>query len=307
MPEVSVIIVNWNARQYLARCLAALAEHGAGVDYDLWVVDNASEDDSVAFVQRAYPQAHLIVNAQNVGFARANNQAMAQSTGRFLLLLNSDAFLQAGALEALLQAMRDHPDTGIAGAQLFYEDGRLQRSCYAFPTLASELWQTLWLDRLFPHSRVFGGYQMTWWAMDTPREVDWVMGACILVRREALEQVGGFDETFFMYSEETDLCYRMKQAGWKVRYVPEARVVHVWGGSANLAGRETLIRLYQSRVQFFRKHYGPVTAFFYKLLLGCSSLARTTMGWVISVVLRQPGAQNQSRAYWQLFRRVHLF
>ncbi|HCE17434.1 MAG TPA: glycosyltransferase family 2 protein [Anaerolinea thermolimosa] len=307
MPEVSVIIVNWNARQYLARCLAALVEHGAGVDYDLWVVDNASEDDSVAFVQQAYPQAHLIMNAQNVGFARANNQAIAQSTGRFLLLLNSDAFLQAGALESLLQAMRNHPDTGIAGAQLFYEDGRLQRSCYAFPTLASELWQTLWLDRLFPHSRVFGGYQMTWWAMDTPREVDWVMGACILVRREALEQVGGFDESFFMYSEETDLCYRMKQAGWKVRYVPDARVVHVWGGSANLAGRETLVRLYQSRVQFFRKHYGPLTAFGYKLLLGFSSLVRTAMGWVISTVFRRPGVQNQSRAYWHLFRRVHLF
>lgn len=307
MPEVSVIIVNWNARQYLAHCLAALVEHGAGVDYDLWVVDNASEDDSVAFVRETYPQAHLIVNAQNVGFARANNQAIAQSTGRFLLLLNSDAFLQAGALEALLQVMRNHPDTGIAGAQLFYEDGRLQRSCYAFPTLASELWQTFWLDRLFPHSRVFGKYQMTWWAMDTPREVDWLMGACILVRREALEQVGGFDETFFMYSEETDLCYRMKQAGWKVRYVPEARVVHVWGGSANLVGRETLIRLYQSRVQFFRKHYGAAAAFFYKLLLGFSSLARTTLGWVVSAVLRRPGAQNQSQAYWQLFRRVHLF
>lgn len=307
MPEVSIIIVNWNAREYLLRCLRAIAAHAGGVDYDVWIVDNASTDDSVAAVRREFPQANLIVNPENVGFSRANNQAIRQSTGEYLLLLNSDAFLHPGTLPRLLQEARGHPDTAITGCKLIYEDGTFQPSCYGFPTLATELWQTLWLDRLFPHSRIFGKYRMTYWQMDDAREVDWLMGACMMAPRTALEQVELFDEQIFMYSEETDLCFRLKKAGWKVRFVPDVQVTHIWGGSSSQVREETLLRLYQSRVQFFRKHYGALTALLYKGMLRINSLVRSMAGMAAFFFSRSDARRTKALSYWRLFRSVRAF
>lgn len=307
MAKIAVLIVNWNTRDYLVRCLEALEAHRGAHEVEVWVVDNASTDDSVCYVKQHFPSVHLIENSENIGFTRANNQAYSLTSGDYVLLLNSDAFILEGALDRLVEVMERYPDTGIAGAQLYYEDGSLQPSCYAFPTLTTELWQTLWLDRLFPKSRVFGKYLMTFWSMDDLRVVDWLMGSCMLVRRSAIEQIGLFDESYFMYSEETDLCYRMQQAGWKTRYVPSAKSVHVWGGSSNQVGKETLVRLYQSRVLFFRKHYGAVAAALYKLILRLNSLLRSIAGSVGFLFLRKDEMLEKTRSYWHLFRMVRAF
>ncbi len=307
MAELAVVIVNWNTAAYLERCLNAVYAAQGGLDLEVWVVDNASQDGSVALVRSRFPQVQLIANPENVGFARANNQALRALRAEFALLLNSDAFLQAGSLERMLAAMRAHPECGGLGCRLLNPDGSLQRSCYAFPTLATEVWQTLWLDRLFPRSPVFGKFLMTDWAMDEAREVDVVMGACLLLRRQALEQVGLLDEDYFMYSEEVDLCYRLAQAGWKVRYAPEAEAVHIWGGSSGLVKVESLLRLYRSRVQFFRKHYGAGTAAAYKGLLYLNSLSRAVSGRLAYVFSQKEALLQKTQGYWRLFQIVGGF
>ncbi len=302
-----MVIVNWNTRGYLERCLSALSDHRGQFSLEVWVVDNASTDDSVAYLQQHHPYVKLIHNSENVGFSRANNQAIRQSLSEFVLLLNSDAFLLDGALDRLMSVLRQHPKTGVVGAQLLYEDRRLQRSCYSFPDLATELWQTLWLDRVFPKSTIFGKYLMTYWEMNDLREVDWLMGACVMIRKQALNEVGLFDESFFMYSEETDLCYRMHEGDWEILYVPEAQCIHIWGGSSRQLKKETLVRLYQSRVKFFRKHYGAVPASLLKLLLRINSLLRSVGGALAYIFSRENSLLEKTRSYWHLFRAVGAF
>lgn len=304
MPDVSIILVNWNARELLMRSLRAIQDTKAGLDMEVIVVDNASTDDSVAQTRQAYPSTIIVQNAENTGFAQANNQGMAIATAPFYLLLNTDAFLHEGALEHMLAHMRAHPQAGALGCKLFYEDGSLQRSCSTFPTVATELWQALFLDRLFAASLIFGKYMMTWWNMNDAREVDVVMGACMLLRREAIEQVGGFDTGFFMYSEEVDLCYRLKKAGWQVRYTPDAIATHIWGGSSQKVPRETFLRLYASRVRFFRKHYGRVPTLLYKAVLCASTLARSIGGSVYSIFTRNDRARRGAGNYGSLLRAL---
>jgi GT2 family glycosyltransferase len=300
MPVLSIIIVNFNAEKLILRCLQAVYETAGPLECEVIVVDNASTDQSVQAVQQNYPQVKLIRNQENVGFAKANNQAAGVARGRYLLLLNSDAFVHAGTISTLVKYMVSNPDTGAASCRLVYEDGSLQRSCYSFPTPFTELWQTLWLDRLFPRSPIFGKFRMTYWNYDTHRDVDWVMGAVIILRREVVEQEGLFDEEYFMYSEEMDLCYRLKQAGWKVSFVPEATATHLWGGTSRQNKELAFIRLYKSRVLFFRKHYGPIMTVFYKLVLYLGSLVRVLGGTITGLFRKNQDIQRQTHNYWVL-------
>jgi GT2 family glycosyltransferase len=306
--DVSIMIVNWNTRDLLVRCLRAVYDTIRGLEFEVIVVDNASTDDSVATLREQFAHVRLIENQENVGFARANNQAINAARGRYVLLLNSDAFLHTGAVETLVEYMDQHAEVGAAGCMLFYEDGTLQRSCSAFPTVWTELWQALWLDRLFPTHPLFGKYWMMYWKMDDARQVDVVMGACMMLRRQALEQVGLLDEQFFMYSEEVDLCYRLKQAGWQVCFVPEATATHIWGGTARKVQREeTFLRLYASRALFFRKHYGRLTTLLYKWVLALGSLLRVVIGPLAAAIRNDEYNHRSSRNYGLLLRSLWAF
>jgi GT2 family glycosyltransferase len=305
--DISIVVVNWNTKDLLQRALSCIYSTVEDLSHEVIVVDNNSDDGSQEMLQTKFPQVRLIQNRENVGFARANNQGLAIAEGRYLLLLNSDAFLQPGALKTMVRVMDAFPDTGAAGCRLYYEDGSLQPSAYSFSTLSTELWQALWLDRLFPSSRLFGKYRMSYWHFDDQRVVDWVMGACILLRADAIRQVGGLDERFFMYSEEMDLCYRLKQAGWKVRFIPNASAIHVWGGSSYQLPEQTFLRLYNSRALFFRKHYGPVNAWLYKLLLAFSSLVRVAVGLTAAVVKPKKDISLSLHNYWRLMLLVWGF
>lgn len=313
MPSLSIILVNWNTQDLLLRCLRDVYHTAGDLDLEVILVDNASSDGSVAAVRRDYPQVHIIENRENAGFARANNQGMRAAHSPYLLLLNTDAFVHPGTLQKLVAHMESTSDTGVAGCRLYYEDGRLQRSVTSFPTLATELWQALFLDRLFPRSPVFGKYQMTYWEMEDLREVDSVMGAVMILRRKALDQVGLFDEGYFMYSEEVDLCYRIKKAGWKVRYLPDATATHIWGGSARKVPAETFLRLYRSRVRFFRQNYGSGQAALYKGVLALNCLPRVVFGGAVALVTgllpppRGDKIQNSVQNYWRLLRSLGTF
>lgn len=263
-PLLSVVIVNWNTRALLAECIAAVAREAASAAYDIWVVDNGSTDDSVVMLRRDFPHVHLIESKVNLGFAGANNLAMQRSTGHYLLLLNTDAIVRPGAIQALLQLAETAPRAGIVGAHLLNPDGTFQASYTNFPTLWQEFLILSTLGR-----RLRGPRYPSHPAEEDkgPQRVDYVEGACLLVRRAALEQVGGLDEGYFMYAEEVDWCKRMRAAGWEVWYTPAAQVVHIGGASSANRKPNREADLYRSRVRYFRTYHGGLQAGLLKAMI----------------------------------------
>jgi N-acetylglucosaminyl-diphospho-decaprenol L-rhamnosyltransferase len=230
----------------------------------------------------------LIENSDNAGFARANNQAVAQSSGDYVLLLNPDTEVLPGALEALVQFLRQHPKAGAVGARILNPDGSLQISCYPAPTLMRELWRLLHLDALRP----YGVYHMSEWDTGAPREVDTLLGACILLPRTALAQVGSLDEDYFFTGEEIDLCCRLQQARWRIYWVPRAQVIHYGGQSARLVMELTFLRLYEGKVLYFRKRQGRLAARAYKVILSLAALLRLLLS-PLAWLGRSPRRQQQ--------------
>jgi GT2 family glycosyltransferase len=245
--DLSIIIVNWNTVGLLSDCLKAIYDHPASRSFEVIVVDNASTDGSPAMVRQDFPGARLIENSENVGFARANNQAIRESRGGCILLLNSDAFVDPVAISYMLRAMYADPSVGIVGANLFYPDGSPQLSHGPLPSLGSEVQSLFGLDKdgqITPQD--FGE--------SVSIETGYTKGACMLLKREMLDQIGLLDERFYFYSEEIDLCCRAHQAGWKVVHSPSAKVIHVGGGSAGPSANRYLM-LYQAKLNYFAKHH----------------------------------------------------
>ncbi len=253
MSQISVIIVNWNTRELLAQCLAAVFANPAPPAFEVWVVDNGSTDGSPEMVAARYPDVKLIKNARNGGFSHANNQVLKQITAPYALLLNPDAILQPGALSSMWTWMEAHPAAGVVGPTLVNPDGSFQAAGNDFPGLITQ-----WLIIAGLAHRLLGPYFPSHGPSQTETAVrtDWMGGACLLARTQAIQTVGNLDEEFFMYSEETDWCYRMWQAGWEVYWLPKARCVHWRGQSSRQAQILTPARLAQASYLFFHKHYG---------------------------------------------------
>jgi hypothetical protein len=277
------VIVNWNTRELLAECLTSLYDTITDPTFDVWVVDNASTDGSVEMVRNDFPGVHLIVNAHNEGFARANNLAMARSRGRYLLLFNSDALALPGAVQALVRLADAEPRAGIIGARLLNPDGSFQASYTPFPSLRQEFLILTGLGRLL-HGRQYPSRGPE--EHKGPQVVDYVEGACLLVRRQAMEEVGGLDEGYFMYAEEVDWCYTMKRAGWQVWYQPAARIIHLGGGSSRQRRTQREADLYRSRVRFFRKHYGDTAATGLKMLIYALTVLKIGVHGALRLVSR---------------------
>jgi GT2 family glycosyltransferase len=253
--DVSIVIVNWNTRDLLRNCLASIYKEAGTVDFEVIVVDNASCDGSVAMVKREFPQVNLLENSDNKGFAVANNQAMAIAKGQYVLLLNSDTVILDNAIETTVDFADAHKDVAVLGGRVLNVDQTLQRTCFMFPSVLNMLLAATYLYKLFPKSRFFGREQMAWWDRGDVKEVDVVTGCFALVRKTAIEQVGLMDERFFMYCEETDWCYRFRQAGWKVLFTPDAQIIHLGGQSSKQMPVEMSLQLRGSILQFIRKHH----------------------------------------------------
>jgi N-acetylglucosaminyl-diphospho-decaprenol L-rhamnosyltransferase len=268
--DLSIVIVSWNTRTLLAQCLASIEATAGDLAYDLWVVDNASGDGSVAMVRERFPQVHVLENQTNVGFAAANNQAIPQTTGSLILLLNSDTIVQPHALAEIVRFMRATPRAGIVGANVVNVDGSPQRCFGRFPTVLSETIYAWGLDAYLPIEPSIG---MRNHAIPT----DWVLGAALTVRRAALDQVGLLDTGYFMYSEEVDLCYRVKRAGWENFVLPSARIIHLGGESTKQSEAIMKAYLFHSKVRYFGKHHGVWRARVMQGIFGASILARRLM------------------------------
>jgi GT2 family glycosyltransferase len=220
------------------------------------VVDNASSDDSVAMVQDEFPATCLLPLKENIGFSRGNNVALREATGNYLMLLNSDTEVLPGAIELMCAYLDEHPDVGAIGPQLLNPDHTVQLSCRTFPSYRTALFHRKSLiTRLFPQNRFSAQYLMTKTGHADTMEVDWVIGACLMTRREVVQQVGLLDEEFFMYAEDVDWCYRMRQAGWKIMYLPVAKVLHHYEKSASKAPFRMNFQRHRSMWRFYAKHY----------------------------------------------------
>lgn len=249
--DLSIIIVNWNTRDLLLRCLGAIYENLKGLDFEVIVIDNGSEDDSVDALRRAFPRVKVFVNEHNLGYSKAANQGLKEACGRYLVLLNTDAIVTVGALEEMTRVMDENEDAGLAGGLLLNDDGSAQNSFAAFPSLLSELTNKSLLRIIWP--RKFGSKSR---GSEEPFDVDSLIGACLMIRARAAAEVGYLDEDYFFFQEETDWAKRMHLAGWRVIHIPRARIYHLQGRSAAKMPLKSRIEFYRSRYTFFRKWYG---------------------------------------------------
>lgn len=252
---LAVCIVNWNTRDHLRRCLDRLREKVATVQPTVVVVDNGSTDGSADLVRAEYPEVLLVANAENRGYAAANNQALARVEAEFKLLLNPDVEVHPGSVQYLVRFLQAHPRAAAVAPRLRYPDGRVQLTCRSFPTPDTIFYDALLLSKLFPRSRVFGKYRMSWWAHDDERQVDQPMASALLLRDAVLQQIGGLDEDFPVFFNDVDLCYRLQQAGWEIWFTPQAEMTHFHGASTSQVWREMLPQSHRGFVRFYEKHY----------------------------------------------------
>jgi GT2 family glycosyltransferase len=272
--DASVVIVSYNTRDMLRECLLSIERESDGFLIEVLIVDNNSSDGSPEMVEAQFPQARLIRSAVNLGFGAANNLAIEAARGRYVVLLNSDAFLGPGSLRLAIARMDRSPKVALAGGQLTGRDLSWQPSARMFPSPITDFFVMTGLAAKFPKSRIFGHFDRTWADPAQPSEVDWVPGAFSIVRAEVLGKVGSFDPRFFLYSEEVDLCRRIKKAGYQVWYWPDIRVVHIGGqSSSRLEGLDfspngaqvTRWRM-RSMLLYYRKHHGAIMAWLAKWL-----------------------------------------
>lgn len=273
--DLSIIIVNWNSKDYVRKCLQSIHANTHGIRFEIIVVDSASYDGCGEMLAREFSSVRFIQSEKNVGFATANNLGAKLAGGRYLLFLNPDTEIVGGAVNRLIQALEKKPKAGLAGAKLLNTDRSLQTSCIqSFPTVLNQMLDSEWLRRRFPRSPLWGmaPFQET---SETPSVVEVVSGACILIQRSFFDHLSGFDQRFFMYSEDLDLCHRVHQAGMVCLYVPTARIVHHGGGSSKSARSQfSIVMMRESIHRLLGFHRGPLTAFAYRTLMGCTALVR---------------------------------
>jgi len=259
MLDLSIVIINWNTCNLLKDCINSISEETEGVSYEIIVVDNGSSDHSVEMVKENYSLVKIIANEANAGFTKANNQGFRISTGRFVLMLNSDTVIKDNALKKMLIFADENVSAGIVGCKLRYPNGDFQNSCFRFPDLSSIFLSGTFLPKLFPKNRILNKerYGMCEWS--SVHSVDCVMGSCLLIRREVLAAVDYLDENYFMYCEETDLCMKVKRIGFKVLYYPDTYIIHIYGGSQkNWAGLAWSYNAINRGVLLFLTKWHPV-------------------------------------------------
>lgn len=301
--DLSIIIVSYNVCGFLRKCLKSIVDAKINHSYEIIIVDNNSIDESSSIIRGEFPAINWLQNEKNLGFATANNQGINQSKGQFILLLNPDTEVKPRAIEVLLQVMVDDSTIGACGSKLVNQDGSLQLSCYPFPTLANEIVRLHHLEKLFPQTQ----YPMDEWNKNLSYPVDNIQGASLLLRKAALDEVGLLDESFFIYTEEVDLNYRLKKAGWKNLYVPTSEVVHFGGQSTKQNKTEMFLELYKTKIQFFRKHYGAMKTNFYKFMLFETSLLRIFIGKILNVFQNTTDRQMLIKNYSNLIRNLSGF
>jgi GT2 family glycosyltransferase len=263
--QVSIIIISYNAREYLKQCLESVNRGLDNLKAEIWVVDNASVDGSSEMIKENFPLVKLIANKENIGFARANNIVLKKCAAPYILLLNNDTTITSGAIKKMVDIMKENKKIGALGPRLLFEDGLVQISFGPMLSLWNEAWQRFLQSR----SRKKKGFIKNYIEKRSKKSCypHWVSAACIMLRKEAIDQAGLFDENFFMYSEDVDLCHRLSQKGWKIFYTPDVEVMHLEGKSASTNIDRVQIEYRRSQLYFYGKYYGKWGLFLLKVYL----------------------------------------
>jgi N-acetylglucosaminyl-diphospho-decaprenol L-rhamnosyltransferase len=295
--DLSIIIVSWNTSKLLSQCLESIYRSELRSTFEIIVVDNGSTDDSISILNTNFPDVNVILNDRNLGFAKANNQGLAMAKGRYILLLNSDTIVLPGAFDEMIRVADLNPQTGVIGPKLLNMDGTLQKSWSSFPSFLSEL--------------VGKNFRIRHPIVTIPNtyDVDWIMGACMLVRAATIQDVGKMDEDYFFYSEETDWCFRIKRKNWKIWYLTSAKIYHLGGGSTKRGSVMQLVSLYQSKLLYFKKNHGNFMTTVLRIGLAFSN----TLGIIRRVIFldwrdRDAAFQriaNQCKLVWYLLRNQY--
>ncbi|MBW2558595.1 MAG: glycosyltransferase family 2 protein [Deltaproteobacteria bacterium] len=297
--DITIVIVNWNTRNLLRDCLESIYKTVRNITFEIIVVDNASSDDSVAMLGESFPDVRIIVNSENRGFAVANNQAFAVMEGRYALLLNTDTVLTENAVHELFAFMENHDGAAMAGGQLLNRDGSRQNSIANFPTVLTLLANTSILEYLFPQRFPSKRYRHK-----GPLEVESVIGACMLVRKKTIDEVGMLDERYFFFFEETDWACQMHAAGWKICHVPSALIYHLQGQSIGGDVRSR-IEFYRSRYRFFNKWKGHS----YNAAVSLVVFVRLIVNWLLTSAggILTAGMNRAIRDKWVVYSRLILW
>ena len=299
--DVSVVIVNWNTRDILRDCLCSSYRETRDVDFGVIVVDNASSDGSAEMVAAEFPSVTLIANDSNRGFGAANNQGMRIARGRHLLLLNSDTVILDGAIQKTAAFADEHPEAGLVGCRVQRADGTLSQTAIMYPSLLNIALGLMRMDQYFPRHRFFDRERMGDWGYDTERDVPTIGGCFLFVRSEALLDVGGFDEKYFMFAEEMDLCWRLKRAGWRLLFFPGAQIKHLHGASARLVPDRMQVQRRKSLLMFLTDLQGPVTAWVANLMFLAATLVRLPF-WIVWAIRHVEGRNRPATlsAVWRI-------
>jgi len=262
--KVSIIIVNWNTLELLRQCLKSVIEQ-THCSYEIFVVDNASPDGSAGMVRNDFPDVHLIANDDNRGFAVANNQAIPLTTGEYILLLNPDTKVLDRAIDKMVVYLNETPAVGAVTSKLLNGDGSLQKNVGNFYTFWTTLLENRIIPKLLPNSEFLAKHLVAFWDHASRREIDWARGAVLMARRSVIEQIGMLDEQFYIYGEEVDWCWRIKQAGWKIMYLPHAQIIHYGKAASDQRKTEMFIQNYKSAYIFLKKNYPAYSYWLYRI------------------------------------------
>ncbi|WP_246040552.1 glycosyltransferase family 2 protein [Roseovarius arcticus] len=299
VPELSVVIVNWNTVSLLHQVLHSVFNNCGAIRMQIIVIDNASEDGSADMVAREFPGVLLIRNLRNRGFAAANNQGFEVAIGRYVLMLNSDTIVLGDVLAASVRYLNSHPDVGAMGCRVLNPDRTMQRTCSMWPSLINLTLQTSGLCKL-PWPRFLGRYQMMDWQRDSERDVDSITGCYLMVRNTVLEQVGPLDESFFFFGEETDWCRRIRMAGCRLVFAPVGEIIHYGSASASKLNHRRDLLLTDAMVRLHAKHGGRLAAVSAWLILLLFNLSRASFWSLMSLIQRRPEAFDRARHFRQV-------
>jgi GT2 family glycosyltransferase len=296
--DVSVVIVSWNTRDILRDCLRSIFEQTREVSFEVFVVDNNSHDGSAEMVRTEFPSVKLTANAQNRGFAAGCNQGMRDASARYTLLLNPDTIVLDDAISRCVRYADLHADVGVVGCQVLIDENQIQQTGFSFPSPLNTFLALSGLSRAFPRSRLFGRPRLSWWGRDSEQDVDVVSGMFMLVRREAIAQVGHMDESYFIYAEEADWCYRFAQAGWRRVFTPCARIIHLDGGdrSTSQISVKMFVQLQKSLMIYHRKNQGLAAWSLVKAIYVLSNSVRMVAWFVLSVTNHDLRTRRKSAA-----------
>lgn len=306
--KLSIIIVSYKVKDHILSCLSSIFENRADWPLEVILVDNNSKDSTVDMIKDDFKNVIIIENDRNLGFAVANNQGLKKATGEYILFLNPDTKVLPETFDKSIAFLENNPEAGAVGCRILNPDGTLQYSCKSYPSFWNYFFESTFLYKLFPKNRWIGKFYMTNFDYAEVKEVDVVSGAYLLMRSRLLEEIGGWDERFFIYSEETDLCYRIKKSGKKIYFIPQAQIIH-WGGkSTSQSPVEMFKQDHKSRYLFMRKHYNMITIFFSECIIFIGVCLRTALWGLLNIfrtLFRKPGAEEarlKSGIFFRLFQ-----